>query len=161
MNLNLLEDKQIFLIIGSMGSGKTTFANNLKTYLDTNIEIEDDFLYFKSNDMPKKVLNTMNKMAMMRHTNNKMALCIYHSTWNNRFYRVINNPHSSISKTFAIIYTSAEVNQLYNSPIKIPSNLIDKFRKQYVLCIEHKRKTRPYLVVTRYDGFRIGRYKNE
>jgi len=152
----LLKNKKIFFVVGSMGIGKTTFANKLSKLLIDKTEIIDNYMYGLTSDREamRYLFKLKSGFAGIRHTNNNFIICTHRypnkldREITSRFYR----------EKIAWIFLSIDKWDFYDYPITVPKKLVHKFNIKLKNSLTQKRKTRPYLIVTK-EGFKLGRYK--
>lgn len=140
MNIKIDKEKRVFFIIGSMGSGKTVLAKQLKKKLGRTIVL-DDFGYHSIN--PLRRIGLVSLIAKARHLNKKIITNItYYKTIPKRYEFKDNH-------IIAWLFTSMEA-ELFNDLIEmgVDSYYLTKQRKAYIYAISKKRKTRPFLYLT-------------
>lgn len=142
----LCKNFDVIFIIGGVGSGKTTIANKIE--LPKMIYDDVHFLTeYKSGKIESEIIN---KIISARHVKEKIIIC----------FNGLIKPEFSINKyeNFAWIFTSfgAEYHHYYDRYLSdAPTK---KLTIAYIYSITRKRKTKPYLFVSKYKNH-FGRFK--
>lgn len=152
----LVKDKNLFVISGSMGSGKTILAKYLKNQLDNTV-IYDDYSYKMESEEALREYNEIRSgIIRIRHTSEKFIICTYGLP-----NRLLDDKMlmQYLNRKIVWLFTSIDMYSFYDYPITVPSFIVDRFRR---MCrnsdIKKGRKTRPFLLVTK-EFIKIGRYK--
>ena len=147
--------ERVLIVSGEMGSGKTVLANQIKDTIGYNCTIYDDFSY-KTSNRPKKRIEyeILGKIAQLRHIDETLVICV--NRYPTGLTRLFNREY--FGTIFGWVFTSINMMDFYDYPITVPKPTVVKFMKKYMFSITKKRKTRPYLLVTK-DEQKMGRYK--
>lgn len=149
----ILKDKNVLIISGSPGTGKTTLAKQLFEQLKENAILYDD--YSKIFNIHNEYFSIEQDILSRRHTNSKIIITTY------------GRPHKQLdlslkqNKNMAWLLTSLDYEDVdfYNNYVGLST--LNRFRRSFVSCVKskkYKRTTRPFLMIT-HNKSSIGRYK--
>lgn len=155
MNIKQIKDKEIFIIIGSPGTGKTTLMKDLEYSLKTNCIKYDDLDYSLVRvDHEIAYSKITCDIGSLRHTDNKII--ITSNVYPNKLTRLLVDP-DLIYKT-VYLYTSFNMDLYLASPLFFMGSMVKKFKTALVKSFNKTLKTQPCYIITKNNQY-ITRFK--
>lgn len=155
----ILKDKDVFIIVGNQGTGKTTLKNEIKKTLGGSfIEYEDyHFTTFKLSEAERhrQINKILTDITSLRHTNKKIIIVCY------RFPNEFNNHlnRSYIQSKVSYLFTSIDAHSIFECPLNFDGKKVKLFQRKHYNAIIRKQKTRPCLIVNKLES-EIVRFKH-
>lgn len=142
-----LKDKKVIFIIGSVGSGKTTLANEI----DQEKIIYEDMTFFNTpKELFRKKIMLKRNIIKARHGGKSVVLITNYKIY--PYFMPLNQKYEFNSefdlKQFAYIFIGLSFDQIDYYSRSFNRAYLKYNQNKFIKSIKNKRKTRPYLIIS-------------